>query len=177
MTEVIFVIVIFVLALLAGAIFHALSPPHTFRLERRALISAPPEKIFPLLNDLHAWRVWSPWEKLDPEMKRDYGGAQSGVGANYGWDSKKAGAGRMEIVDSTPPSKLGVKLDFIKPMEAHNMVEFLLQPQGAATKVTWAMYGPQPFFSKLMGIVFSMDKIVGKDFEAGLANLKAAAEK
>lgn len=177
MAETIFVIILLFLALLAGALFHALSPPHEFRIERRTLIAAPADRIFPLINDLHAWRGWSPWEKLDPDMKRDYGGAPAGVGATYGWESAKAGAGRMEIVEANPPSRLVVKLDFIKPMQAHNIVEFLLWPEGAATSVTWAMYGRQSFFAKLMGIFFSMDNLVGKDFAAGLANLKEAAEK
>ncbi len=150
--------------------------PDTFRIERRAAIAAPPEKIFPLINDLAAWRAWSPWEKLDPNMQRTYGASTTGVGGNYAWESKKAGAGRMEIVESGP-SKIVIKLDFLKPFAAHNMVEFLLQPEGAATTVTWAMYGPQPFMSKLMGLFFNMDKLVGKDFETGLANLKAEAEK
>lgn len=177
MADAIFIAVILLIALLAGVIAYGLSPPHAFRIERRTTIAAPAEKIFPLLNDLHAWRTWSPWEKLDPEMKRDYSGAAAGVGSAYAWESTKAGAGRMEILESVASSRLIVKLDFTKPMTAHNMVEFLVQPEGPATNVTWAMYGPQAFLHKLMGLVFNMDRMVGKDFEAGLFNLKAAAEK
>jgi hypothetical protein len=110
-------------------------------------------------------------------MTRTYGGPASGVGANYSWDSKKAGAGRMEITEAVASSKLALNLDFTRPMTAHNKVEFVLQPEGAATSISWAMFGPQPFMGKVMGLVFNMDRVVGKDFAAGLANLKAAAEK
>ncbi len=168
---------IVVAALVLALVVYALLQPNTFRVERRALISAPPEKIFPLLNDFHAWQAWSPWEKLDPEMTRTYGGPQSGVGANYSWESQKAGAGRMEITEAIASSKLALNLDFTKPMKAHNKVDFVLRPEGAATSITWAMFGPQPFIGRMMCLFFNMDRVVGKDFDAGLANLKAAAEK
>ena len=110
-------------------------------------------------------------------MKRTYGGPTNGKGANYAWEgSSKVGAGRMEIVDTASPARVQIQLDFLKPFEAHNTAEFTLQPKGDLTHVTWAMYGPSPFISKVMGLFFSMDAVIGKDFEAGLANLKSAAE-
>ena len=111
-------------------------------------------------------------------MKRTFIGAPSGKGAAYAWEgNSKVGAGRMEIIESTPPAKLLVKLDFQKPFEGHNTAEYTLVPSADGTRVTWAMYGPAPYISKLMGVFVSMDSMIGKDFEAGLANLKAAAEK
>ncbi|HEV8269019.1 MAG TPA: SRPBCC family protein, partial [Thermoanaerobaculia bacterium] len=131
-------------------------------------------------TDFHKWEAWSPWEKIDPTMKRDIGGAPSGKGAVYAWEGKgKAGAGRMEITDVSP-SKVSIKLDFLKPMKSSNTVDFTLRPQNdpaPATNVTWEMNGPMLFAGKVMSLFFDMDKMVGKDFEAGLANLKAAAEK
>lgn len=168
---------VIVLAIAALLIFAA-TRPDTFRVERTARINAPAEKIFPLIDDFHRWSAWSPYEKLDPAMKRTFGGTASGKGATYAWEGNdKAGAGSMQIVESTPASKVAIKLDFIKPFEGHNTAEFKLQPQGEATQVTWAMYGPSPYVAKLMGIFFNMDQMIGKDFEAGLANLKTATEK
>ncbi|MDQ0568448.1 uncharacterized protein YndB with AHSA1/START domain [Variovorax paradoxus] len=167
-----------VLALIAALLIFAATRPDTFRVERTARIQAPAEKIFPLIGDFHRWGTWSPYEKLDPEMKREFGGTPSGKGATYAWDSKgKAGAGRMEIMESSPSSRIAIKLDFIKPFEGHNTAEFTLKPEGDATQVTWAMYGPNPYVAKLMGIFFNMDQMIGKDFEAGLASLKTATEK
>jgi uncharacterized protein YndB with AHSA1/START domain len=151
--------------------------PDTFRVERSTTINAPPEKVFALINDFHKWPAWSPWEKMDPEMKRTHSGAAQGHGAVYAWHgNKKVGEGRMEIADSSPPSRIVIKLDFLKPFEAHNTAEFTLIKKGNATNVTWGMYGPSPFMAKIMQVFMSMDSMVGKDFEAGLANMKAAAE-
>lgn len=156
----------------------ALMKPDRFRLERRIGINAPPEKIYPLLNDFQRWGEWSPWEKLDPQLKRSHSGAASGVGAVYAWEGNdKVGQGRMEILSATPPTALAIQLDFIKPMQARNTAEFNLTPQGGATEVAWAMHGPSPFMAKVMQVFVSMDAMVGKDFETGLANLKAAAER
>ena len=164
--------------LLAALLVFATTRPDNFRVERSTLIKAPPEKIFALLNDFRRWTAWSPYEKLDPAMKRSYGGPVSGQGSSYAWDgSGKAGAGRMEITQSAPASKISIQLDFSKPFEGHNIAEFTLLPQGQATQVTWAMHGPSPFIAKLMGIFFNMDKMIGKDFETGLDNLKTIAEK
>lgn len=164
--------------LLAALLVFATTRPDNFRVERSTLIKAPPEKIFALVNDFHRWTAWSPYEKLDPAMKRSYGGPDSGQGSSYAWDgSGKAGAGRMEITQSAPASKISIQLDFSKPFEGHNIAEFTLLPQGQATQVTWAMHGPSPFIAKLMGIFFNMDKMIGKDFETGLDKLKTIAEK
>ncbi|HTO08505.1 MAG TPA: SRPBCC family protein [Myxococcota bacterium] len=171
-------IAIVVVVLLAAILVFAATKPDTFRVQRSTRIHAPPEKIFPLINDYHQWSAWSPYEKMDPTMKRTYSGAASGQGAVYEWAGEgAAGAGRMEIIESAPSSKVGIKLDFSKPFETHNLVAFTLQPQGDTTTVTWDMQGPAPFLSKLMQVFFSMDSMVGKDFETGLADMKAAAEK
>jgi hypothetical protein len=170
------VIAIVVVVLIAAVLGYAATQPDTFRVERSAVVQAPPEKILPHLEDFHRWSDWSPWEKIDPNMQRTHSGAPKGKGAVYAWQgNSKAGAGRMEILESSA-SQVAVKLDFSKPFEAHNLVDFTLQPQGAATNVTWSMNGPQPYMMKVMCLFVSMDKMVGKDFEAGLANLKRVAE-
>ena len=175
MFKTIAIVIVVVLALILG---YAAVRPDNFRVQRSATIKAPPEKIFALIDDFHAWGSWSPFEKLDPGMKRTFSGAASGKGAAYAWDSSgKAGAGSMEIQESTPSSKILIKLDFTKPLEGHNTAEFTIDTQGDSSKVTWAMYGPSPYVAKVMGIFFSMDSMIGKDFESGLANLKNAAEK
>jgi hypothetical protein len=163
---------------IAGVLILAATKPDAFRVERAINISAPPEKIYPLINDFKQWPEWSPWEKKDPGMKRTYGATTSGKGAHYAWEGNNdVGQGSMDIVESVPSSKVALKLDFVKPFEGHNRVEFRLEPAGNATKVTWSMDGPAPFISKLMHVFINMDRMVGSDFEAGLANLKAAAEK
>jgi uncharacterized protein YndB with AHSA1/START domain len=168
---------IVIAVLLAALLIYAATRPDTFRIERSIGIQATPEKVFALINDLRAWSRWSPWERKDPGMQRSFSGPDSGQGAAYGWEgNKNVGTGRMEIVEASPPSRIVIKLDFMKPFEAHNTVEFSVQPQGTATQVTWAMFGPMPYLSKLMTTFFSMDKMCGKDFEAGLAQLKVAAE-
>ena len=168
-----FVIVVLVVAVL----MYAATRPDTFRIQRATRINASPEKIFALINDYHRWGSWSPYEKLDPDMKRTYSGAANGTGAVYEWEgNSKAGKGRMEIADSLPPSQVAIKLDFVKPFEAHNLVQFTLQPMGGSTDVSWAMQGPSPYMMKLMHVFINMDRMVGKDFEVGLANLKAVAE-
>lgn len=152
--------------------------PDTFTLQRSLAINAPPERVFPLISDFRNWTQWSPWEKLDPNLKRDYSGAQSGVGAAYAWEGdKKVGEGRMEIVEAVPSSKVALKLDFVRPFEAHNAVTFALEPARGATNVTWTMTGPTPFIGKIFHVFVNMDRMVGRDFEAGLASMKAAAER
>ena len=171
-------IALLIVALVAGVLIFASTKPDTFAIQRSATIKAPPEKIFAVLNDFQRWPEWSPWEKLDPAMKRTLGGAPAGKGATYAWEGNgKAGAGRMEIVESAPASRVGIQLDFIKPFEGHNRTEFTLTPQGDATRVNWVMSGPTPFISKLMQVFVNMDTMIGKDFEEGLANLKALTEK
>lgn len=170
-------IVIVIVVLLAGILLFAATRPDAFHVERSIAIKAPPDRIFALINDFQRWGTWSPWEKMDPAMKRTFGGAPSGKGATYAWEgNSKVGEGRMEIIDSSPPSKVTVKLDFVKPLEGHNTAEFTLVPAGDTTNLTWVMNGPSPYIAKVMGVFVSMDKMIGKDFEAGLANLKTAAE-
>jgi uncharacterized protein YndB with AHSA1/START domain len=175
-------IILIILAVIAVAVIalliYASTRPDSFRVQRSVTIKAPAEKIFPQLNDLRAQQAWSPWEAKDPAMKRTYGGEQIGKGAKYEWEgNKQVGHGRMEIVESTPPTKLVMKLDFITPFPANNMAEFILQPQGDSTVVTWAIYGPSPFMSKLMGVFMNIDTMIGKEFETGLAKLKVQMEK
>lgn len=167
-----------VVVLVAGVLAYAATLPDRFRIERSAVIQAPPEKIFAYLNDLRRWTAWSPWEKVDPALKRSYSGADSGKGAAYAWEgNSNVGTGRMEITESVPGAKIVLKLDFLKPIEAHNTAEFTLVRQGDVTSVTWAMFGPSPYLSKLMSLVFSMDRMVGGMFEQGLATLKSVSEK
>jgi hypothetical protein len=171
-------IAIVLLLVVAAVLVIAATKPDSFRVERSTTINAPPARVHALIDDFHRWTEWSPWEKVDPALKRSYSGAASGTGAIYEWEgNNKAGKGRMEILQSSPASNVRIKLDFLKPFEAHNTADFTIQPLPAGTNVTWAMYGPNPFMAKVMQTVVSMDKLVGKDFEAGLANLKAAAEK
>lgn len=172
------VIAIIVVIVIAAALVFAAMQPDNFRIQRSVTIKAPPEKVFALINDFHRWEAWSPWEKIDPAVKRSYTGAESGKGAVYTWDgNNEVGQGRMEIIESTPSSKLLLKIDFLKPFAASNMVEFALVPQADTVTITQAMYGPSPFISKLMGLFFSMEKMVGSKYEEGLATLKAIAEK
>jgi uncharacterized protein YndB with AHSA1/START domain len=172
------IIAIVIVVLLAGILAYAALRPDVFRVERSLAIKAPPEKIFPLLNDLKGWSAWSPYEKKDPAMKRTFGAVTAGKGATYGWEgNKNVGKGSMEITEAAQPSKLVIRLDFLEPFEAHNTAVFTLEGKGEATTVVWAMSGPANFISKLMGIFFDMDRMIGSDFEAGLANLKAIAEK
>lgn len=170
-------IAIFALVLIVGVLVLAATRPDTFRVQRAASIKAPPEKVFALINDFNRWGTWSPWEQKDPAMKRSYGSATSGKGAVYAWEGNKdVGQGRMEIAESSPPSKLAIKLDFVKPFAAHNLVEFTLRPEGDTTSVTWAMQGDTPYFAKIIHVFINMDSMIGKDFESGLARLKVAAE-
>ena len=169
-------IALVVIGLIAIVLIAAAARPNSFRIERGATIAAPPEKIVALIDDFHAWGQWSPWETIDPTMTRTFEGPERGVGAIYGWTGAgKAGTGRMEILENSL-TKVVIKLDFIKPFEAHNTAIFTLEPQGDTTRVVWAMEGAQPFIAKLMGLVFNMEKMVGPDFEKGLVSLKAAAE-
>lgn len=162
-----------------GAVLaYAATLPDEFRVQRRISINAAPEAIFPHVNDHRRFAAWSPYEKKDPAMKRAYSGAESGKGAVYEWDGdSNVGKGRIEIVDSMPPSKVALKLDMIKPFEGHNTVEFTLQPQGETTTVTWVMHGAVPYMAKLFCMLMNGDRMVGDDFEAGLANLKTVVER
>jgi uncharacterized protein YndB with AHSA1/START domain len=178
MLKIVAAIAVVLLIAVAAVLIYAATKPNDFRVQRTASIKAPPEKIFALINDLHDWSAWSPYEKRDPAMKRTFSGAVRGRGAVYEWDgNNNVGKGRMEITDTSPPNKIVIKLDFIKPFEGHNVAEFTMAPQGDATNVTWAMYGPSAYITKLIGTFMNMDRMIGNDFEAGLANLKTVAEK
>jgi len=170
-------IIVTIIVLIVALLAFAATRPDAFRVQRTARINAAPDRIYANLEDFHRWTAWSPWEKMDSAMRRTHSGAPKGVGAVYEWEgNSKVGKGRMEIVKASTPTELTVKLDFLKPFEAHNFAEFTLRPVGASTDVTWSMFGPSPFVSKVMGIFFDMDRMVGTDFENGLANLKTVAE-
>jgi uncharacterized protein YndB with AHSA1/START domain len=170
-------IAIILALLIAAVLIYAATKPDSFRIERSTTIKASPEKISAYLTDFKQWAAWSPWEEKDPSMKRTFSGAANGKGAVYGWEgNKNVGTGRMEVLD-VQPQKVIIKLDFLAPFEAHNTTEYVLEPQGDSTKLTWAMFGPSNYMSKVMTTFMSMEKMVGPDFEAGLAKLKAAAEK
>jgi hypothetical protein len=178
MFELIVIIAVVLAIAIAVVLILAATKPDTLRVQRSATVSAPAEKLFPLINDFHQWRTWSPYEHKDPEMKRTYSGAESGKGAVYAWDgNNNVGSGRMEILETSVPSKIRIKLDFFKPFEGHNTAEFTMLPQGDATSVTWLMQGPARFVTRVMQVFINLDNMIGKDFEVGLANLKKLTEK
>jgi Polyketide cyclase / dehydrase and lipid transport len=165
------------LAVIALLLVYAWFKPDQFRLERSAFVNAAPEKIYSQVANFHNWQAWSPWEGLDPDLKRTYAGADEGLGAIYSWEgNKKVGAGRMELTEANPKTGVSLKLDFFRPFKANNLTDISFTPEGSGTRVNWAMYGPQPFAGRLMTTFVSMDKMVGGDFERGLAKLKAVSE-
>ncbi|MBM3526916.1 MAG: SRPBCC family protein [Alphaproteobacteria bacterium] len=162
---------------IVAVLAYAATMPDTFRVQRSASVKAAPEKIHPLIAGFDRWPEWSPYEHRDPQMKRTRSGPKIGKGAIYEWDgNNNVGKGRMEILD-TSPGKIVIKLDFLRPFEASNTAIFTLEPASDGTRVTWAMEGPSQFIGKVMSVFIDMDKMVGKDFETGLASMKAAAEK
>jgi len=168
-----------IIAILIGLLIVVVATrPAEFRIERSLQMSAPPAAVFAQVNDFHEWDDWSPWAKIDPAMAQTYEGAPSGKGAVYTWNSKnpQAGQGRMEILESDPTSRIQIELQFIKPFAATNTAEFTLTPRDGGTFVLWAMYGKRNFMSKAFGMVMDMDKLVGGDFEKGLAAMSVAAE-
>jgi polyketide cyclase/dehydrase/lipid transport protein len=172
------VVIGIVIILVAAILILALTKPDSFSVQRTVTIRASPDKILPLIEDFHSWTLWSPWENVDPNMKKTYNGAAAGTGAVYEWEGNMAvGKGRMEITEVLPSSAVTIKLDFEKPMEGHNIAKFSLAASGDTTNVTWAMSGPANFMSKMMQVFMSMDKMVGPQFGRGLANLKTVAEK
>jgi uncharacterized protein YndB with AHSA1/START domain len=178
MFEIIAAIAVLLALAIAVVLILASRRPDTFSVSRAAAIHAPPERIFALISDFHQWRAWSPYEDRDPNLQRTYSGANSGKGAVYAWEgNKNVGSGRMEILDAPAPRQVVIKLDFLKPFEAHNTAEFTFVPQGDTTNVTWLMHGPAPFMAKVMHVFINMDNMVGKDFATGLANLKRLTEK
>lgn len=151
--------------------------PNEFRITRTTTITAPSSAVFSQVNDFHRWTAWSPWEKLDPELKRTYAGPSSGTGTIYSWvGNKQVGEGRMTLTESRPYELIRIQLNFIKPFAATNLAEFIFQPEGQQTVVTWSMSGRHNFISKAFCMFMNMDKVVGKDFEKGLANMKALVE-
>lgn len=170
-------IIIALVVVVAVIVIYAATKPDTFHVERSINIKAPPEKIFPLLNDFHLWNDWTPYNK-DPAMKKTYSGSDKGVGASYAWEgNKEVGRGTIAITATMPPEKVVLDLHMIEPFEGRNVVQFTLQAAGDSTRVTWGMDGKNNFIVKVMGMFFDMDKMVGKDFEVGLAKLKIVAEK
>jgi hypothetical protein len=157
---------------------YATTKPDTMRVQRSTSIKAPAEKIFPLISNFHNWTQWSPFESLDPALQRTYSGSSQGQGAVYEWaGNSQVGKGRMEILDAKEPSQIVIKLDFIEPFEGHMTAEFTLDTKGDATEVTWATYGPQSYCGKIMSCLIDCDAMLGKNFETGLASMKAVAEK
>ncbi|NJD06338.1 MAG: SRPBCC family protein [Methylococcaceae bacterium] len=170
-------IAILLVILLSGVLVFAATRPDSFRIERSIAIKAPPDRIYAILSDFRQAQAWSPFEKKDPALKRGFSGARSGQGAVYEFDGNaETGSGRLTITDATAPTKLVIALDMAKPFQAHNIIEYTLAGEGDSTRVVWAMHGPSPYLSKLMCLFFDMEKMVGKDFETGLASLKALVE-
>lgn len=173
------------LAVLLGVLIAAFlafltTRPDSFTVKRSLLIRAKPADIFPLINDFHpqGWGRWSPWEKIDPELKRAYSGPATGVGSVYEWEgNNKVGSGRMEIQHADSPSQVDIRLDFLKPFKNTSAATFQLIDEGDQTMVTWKMSGAVPFVGKIMHLFMDMDSMIGKQFEEGLNNLKALAEK
>ena len=167
-----------VLLLIAGVLVLAGLRPDSFQVRRSATIKAAPEQIFPLINDLHRFNTWNPFDQKDPNVKRSYSGPESGKGAAYAFDGNKdMGKGTLEILDSAPASKVTMALRMLEPFEVRNTVDFTLERQGDATNVTWTMQGAVPYFAKIIHLFVNMDRMVGTQFEAGLASLKTIAEK
>lgn len=172
------IILIAVAAAIVGVLVFAATRPNEFVVKREAVIDAPPETLEAMVSDFRQWGRWSPYETLDPAMKRTYGGPASGVGSTYAWvGNDKVGTGSMEIQKVVRGREVVFDLRFVKPFKGDNTGRFTFEPQGTGAKVTWSMTGQNPYIAKLMGLVFNMDKLVGKDFETGLANMKKAAEK
>ncbi|WP_137920213.1 SRPBCC family protein [Hydrogenophaga sp. 2FB] len=171
------------LALLIGAVIavlliYAATRPDAFHVERSTTIQAPPERLHPLINDLQRFNTWNPYNRKDPQMQGRYSGASAGPGAVYDFEGNKdVGKGRISVTATSAPSNVVMRLDMFEPFAGSNVVTFSLVPEGGATRVTWAMDGPSPFIARLIGVFMNMDQMIGRDFEAGLANLKALAEK
>lgn len=171
------IIVITVIVLLAIVLVYAATKPGTIHVERSISINAPQEKIFALINDFHQWNEWTPYNK-DPAMKKTYSGSTSGKGAMYAWvGNKEVGQGEISITDSTPPSEIVLDLHMLSPFEGRNSVVFTLSKAEDSTQVTWSLMGKQSYMAKVVGLIFNMDKMIGRDFEVGLAKLKTVSEK
>jgi len=170
------VLIVLVVIIAALAVIIAMQPAD-FRVSRSMTIAAPAATVFEQVNDFHKWDGWSPWAKLDPNMKQSHDGAPAVVGASYSWSGNdQVGEGRMTLTESRPSEMIRIKLEFLKPFTATNTAEFSFKPDGNQTTVTWSMFGTNNFMAKAFGLFMNMDKLVGSDFEKGLAQLKAVAE-
>ncbi len=170
-------ILLVILVIIVGILIFAATRPNEFSVQRSVTIQASPEAIFPHLSNFHAWEAWSPRAKMDPNMQTSYSTNDSGVGATYAWEgNSKVGQGKMEYTQVSEPNRVEVKLEFLKPFKAQNRVEFTIVPNGDVSIVNWLMDGPSPYLSKLIGVFYSMDSMIGKDFEKGLADLKRVSE-
>ena len=150
--------------------------PADFEVTRSATIAAPPSAVFPHVNNFHNWQSWSPWEKLDPEMKKTFEGPAEGVGAKYAWSGDEVGEGRMTITESRPNELVLINLEFLKPFESTNTTQFTFKPEGNGTNVTWTMSGRHNFMGKAFDLFMNMDKMLGSDFDKGLAEMKSVVE-
>jgi len=176
--KILVVIAAIILIPIAAVLVIAATKPDSFEIERAIRIDAVPENIFPLISDLRKFRTWSPYETKDPDMQRTFTGPESGTGATYEWNGdENIGQGQLQIVGAVEPSIVTMDLRFVRPFEVQNTVEFRIEPEGQASNVTWTMRGPMPFISKVMSVFVDIDEMVGSDFEVGLANLKAFAER
>ena len=177
MLKYLLIAVLVLVAIVSAILIYASTKPDHVRFERSILIDAAPEEIYPLIENFHAWPAWSPYENRDRDMQRTYSGAEKGEGAAYAWSGDGSiGSGHMEIVETDEPSKIVIALVFTAPMKAENQAIFTLEPEGAATRVTWAMEGEANLISRTAGLFIDMDKMVGTDFEAGLEKLKSVVE-
>jgi uncharacterized protein YndB with AHSA1/START domain len=172
------IILVIIAVVVAAVLIVASLKPATFRIARSLRIHAPADRIFPFINEFHQWAQWSPFEKLDPAMRKTFGGSPTGRGSTYAWSGNgRAGQGSMEITESIPSSRVVIDLRFERPWKATNRAIFTLESAGDATAVTWAMEGRNVFMAKVMGLFMNMDKMIGKDFEAGLVSLKTLSER
>jgi hypothetical protein len=175
--RIIFGIVIAFVFIIVGLMVVVATQPEDFNVTRTMSMKAPAERVFSEVNDFHKWDAWSPWAKLDPNMKTTYGGPDAGQGASYAWvGNDDVGEGKMTITESHPSQHIKIDLEFIKPFAAQNVTEFMFKPDGDTTEVTWSMHGKNGFVGKAMCLVMNMDKMVGGDFEKGLAQMKSAVE-
>jgi len=169
---------VLIVAAIAGLLAYATTRPDVFRVERSVSIAASPDKIRPLINDMHAFNSWNPYNRKDPAMKSTYRGPQAGPGAAYDFDGNgEVGKGSLQIIEPSGPDTVSMQLNMIAPMEGRNLIDFRLRPEGQGTRVTWSMHGPTPYVAKVLHVIFDMDKMIGRDFDSGLASLKALAEK
>ena len=170
-------VLIAIVVIVAGLSLVITKQPEDFKVTRTTTIKAPAERVFAQVNDFHKWDAWSPWAKVDPNMKTTFSGPDSGQGASYAWiGNDDVGEGMMIIAESHPSQNIKIDLNFIKPFAANNIIQFMFKPEGDSTQVTWTMEGKNGFMAKAMCMVISMDKMVGGDFEKGLAQMKTAVE-